>query len=122
MKKKELKQCLQIYAKIKKALQNRNNTVEIKRKKRTERIEIKPWMYKLPEYLGLLEKAESVLIRDLIRESIRNGENDQKVLWRLPVSESTFYRWKRQIIDKIYDLYILSGDVSAEEILLNRIE
>lgn len=122
MKKSELKYFIHIYAEIEKALLNRSETAEIRRNRKVERIEIKPWMYKLPEYLGMLERAESVIVKDIIEENIRKGKSDQKVLQLLPVSESTYYRWKKQILDKIYELYILSNDITAEEILSERIE
>ena len=33
-----------------------------------------------------------------------------------------YYRWRKQIVDKIYNLYVLAGDVRLEEILEERIE
>lgn len=122
MKKSELRWFIQIYAEMEKALLNRSETVEIKRNRRIERIKIKSWMYRLPEYLALIEQAENYTIREIIKRSIRKGERELKIIHSVAVSESTYYRWKKQILDKIYDLYILSEDVTLEEILSEKID
>lgn len=122
MKKSELKQCLQVYVDIEKELKGHNTTSVTRCNRRKRQIVIKPWMYKLPEFLILIEDSENHIIRQIIKQSIKRGEKDKKVLCSIPVSESTYYRWKRQIVDKIYELYILSNDVTEEEILSERIE
>ncbi len=38
-------------------------------------------------------------------------------LKELPLSESTYYRWKQKLIEKIYEWFIYFGEVSKEEIL-----
>ncbi|MGN1099809.1 MAG: hypothetical protein ACI4S9_05650 [Christensenellales bacterium] len=40
---------------------------------------------------------------------------------RLPISESGYYRLKREIENKIYELYIVDGDVTQDEILKEKV-
>ena len=53
---------------------------------------------------------------------IEKVEKELKIWQTTAVSESTYYRLKKQIIDKIYNLYILAGDVRLDEILAEKIE
>lgn len=122
MKKSELKSFVQIYAEIKNALIKKSNVVEIIKRNRKMRITIKPWMYKFPQFLALIEKSENYTVREIIKRSIEKGEKDFMVWQVVALSESTYYRWKKQIIEKIYNLYVLAGDVRLEEILQERIE
>ena len=68
------------------------------------------------------EIAFNRFIREIIRRSIAQGEKDLKAWQSVAVSESTYYRLKKQIVDKIYNLYILEGEVKMEEILEEKIE
>lgn len=122
MKKSELKNFVQIYAEIKNALIKRSDVVEIIKRNRKVRVKIKPWMYKFPEFLNLVEKSENHTVREIIRRNIENGEKDLTIWQSVALSESTYYLWKKQIVDKIYNLYVLAGDVRLEEILEERIE
>lgn len=122
MKKSELKNFVQIYAEIKNALIKRSDVVEIIKRNRKVRVKIKSWMYKFPEFLNLVEKSENHTVREIIRRNIENGEKDLTIWQSVALSESTYYRWKKQIVDKIYNLYVLAGDVRLEEILEGRIE
>ena len=122
MKKSELKNFVQIYAEIKNTLIKRSDVVEIIKRNRKVRVKIKPWMYKFPEFLNLVEKSENHTVREIIRRNIENGEKDLTIWQSVALSESTYYRWKKQIGDKIYNLYVLAGDVRLEEILEGRIE
>ena len=122
MKKSELKNFIQVYSELKSMLSERNATIIIKKKRQKVRVEIKPWMYRFSEYLSLIERTENNTIREIIRRSIAQGEKDLKVRQSVAVSESTYYRLKKQIVDKIYNLYILEGEVKMEEILEEKIE
>lgn len=79
-------------------------------------------MYRFPEFLYLIGQTENYTIREIIRRSIEQGEKDLKVWQSVAVSESAYYRWKKQIVEKIYNLYVLAGDVKMEEILEEKIE
>lgn len=122
MKKSELKNFIQVYSELKSMLSERNATIIIKKKRQKVRVEIKPWMYRFSEYLSLIERTENNTIREIIRRSIAQGKKDLKVWQSVAVSESTYYRLKKQIVDKIYNLYILEGEVKMEEILEEKIE
>ena len=122
MKKSELKNFIQVYSELKSMLSERDAIIIIKKKRQKVRVEIKPWMYKFSEYLSLIERTENNTIREIIRRSIAQGEKDLKVWQSVAVSESTYYRLKKQIVDKIYNLFILEGEVKMEEILEEKIE
>ena len=122
MKKSELKSFIQIYAELKSLMSKSSDIVVIKKKNRNLKIKIKPWMYRFPEFLSLIGQTENYIIREVIRRSIEQGEKDLKVWQSVAVSESAYYRWKKQIVEKIYNLYVLAGDVKLEEILEEKIE
>lgn len=122
MKKSELKNFIQVYSELKSMLSESDATIIIKKKRQKVRVEIKPWMCKFSEYLSLIERTENNTIREIIRRSIAQGEKDLKVWQSVAVSESTYYRLKKQIVDKIYNLFILEGEVKMEEILEEKIE
>ena len=122
MTKKELKQILLLYTQVEKALLRKMETVEIKKNRRKERITIKSWMYKLPEIIGLIEENENdAIVKTIIKMNIRKRENDKRVLQNIAVSESTYYRLKRQIVEKIYNMYVILGEVKLKEILSEQI-
>ncbi len=122
MKKSELKNFIQVYSELKRMLSESDATVIIKKKRQKVRVEIKPWMYRFSKYLSLIEQKENNTIREIIRRSIEQGEKDLKIWQSVAVSESTYYRLKKQIVDKIFNLYILEGEVKMEEILEDKIE
>ncbi len=122
MKKSELKNFIRVYSELKSMLSESDVTIIIKKKSQKVRIEIKPWMYRFSKCLSLIEQTENNTIREIIRRSIEQGEKDLKVWQSVAVSESTYYRLKKQILDKIYNLYILEGEVKMEEILEEKIE
>lgn len=122
MKKSELKNFIQVYSELKSMLSESDATIIIKKKSQKVRIEIKPWMYRFSEYLSLIKQTENNTVREIIRRSVEQGEKDLKVWQSVAVSESTYYRLKKQIVDKIYNLYILEGEVKMEEILEEKIE
>lgn len=114
MFKKELKQCLQHYSKIARSLQNKEKIVRLK---------IMPWMYKLPNILNQIKHVEkNEVVKKIIKQSIEEGKNDREIFVNLAMSESTYYRCKRKILEKIFNLYILSGEVTFEEIINERID
>lgn len=122
MKKSELKNFIQVYSELKSMLSESDATVIIKKKRQKVRVEIKPWMYRFSKYLSLIEQKENNTIKEIIRRSIEQGEKDLKIWQSVAVSESTYYRLKKQIVDKIFNLYILEGEVKMEEILEEKIE
>lgn len=122
MTKSELKKFVQVYAEVKESLFERSEVAEIVKRNCKVRIKIKPWMYKFPKFLSMVEGSENRTVKEIIRRSIENGEKDLTIWQSIALSESTYYRWKKQVVEKIYNLYVLAGDVKIEEILEERIE
>ena len=82
-----------------------------------------PWVYKLPNIINqILDSEDSIIAKNLINESIILGKLDKYVQLNLAISESTYYRLKHKIIEKIFNIYIFYQDVSLQEILNENIE
>ena len=111
MKKAELKEYLQIYSKIVTALKGGKAYTCIYRNNRKQKIIFMEWAYRLPEYIREIIWAE---------EDVK-GRTDREVLSDIPISESSYYRYKRKFEEKLYELFIVDGYVSREEILKNKI-
>ena len=123
MTKKVLKRYLQQYVKIVEALQQKELTINIRHKEKKIYFEASSWMYKLPMIIQKIKDNEtSKTIKKMIKESIEEGKKDREVLNDLAISESTYYRWKQKILEKIFNLYILCGEVKEEEIMIERID
>ena len=56
-------------------------------------------------------------MKKFIKEVVFQNKNISLFLNENYISESTFYRLKNQLIDKLYHLLILDNKVSKEEIL-----
>lgn len=123
MTKQELKKTIQKYSKIEHALKGGVAYAEATRIGRTKVAAIRPWMYRLPEILRRIAETEKngEIVR-IIEYGIRLGQKDRAVMRAIPVSESTFYRWKNKLTDKIYELLIEAGEVTDDEILSESIE
>ena len=120
MKKAELKEYLQIYSKIVTALKGGKAYTCIYRNNRKQKIIFKEWAYRLPEYIReIIQAEEDVLLSETIEESVVKGRTDREVLSDIPISESSYYRYKRKFEEKLYELFIVDGYVSREEILKN---
>ena len=73
---------------------------------------------KLKQFLKeIYEYEKDTLIRSFIYLSYIEGLSNQAVINKLPISESSFYRIKHNLINKIFDLYILENKVNKNEIL-----
>lgn len=122
MDKAELKNFLLIYDKIKDAIETGKEYAYIRRCNRKQKIMFPEWLYKLPDYIeDILKSEDNPLFTYIIRESMIFGKTDSKVLQELPLSESSFYRYKRQFENRLYDLFIVEGYVSREEIFSTKI-
>ncbi len=122
MKKKEIKSCLKVYSKLKDGLKEGKTEFEIKEKGRKRKLSFSEDIYKIKEYVEELMISEwDPLVKTVIHKSVIEGRNDRAIVMKLPISESTYYRWKRRFTEKIYELYIAEGYVSKEEILKDSI-
>ena len=118
MPKEQLKHYLQLYPKIKNEIIKGRLLIEWRQYGRKKREIIPNWVLTLREYIEetLLSESEPLVVQ-AIQMSFIEGESDIFIFSRLPISESTFYRWKTKFVEKIYRLYIVAGYVSREEIL-----
>lgn len=123
MTKKELKVYLRIYFKIAESLVRRKDGTEIKIGAKTKFVKFKNWVYRLPEYLREIKDEEkNEQLQKLIKLRFEQGKTDRTILAQLPISESTYYRWKEKIVEKIYAMFIESGYVSRKEIMQEAID
>ena len=114
MTKKELKTYLLHYNKIKGDLLKLKDKTIINNKT----FILYPWVYKLPNIINqIIDSENSIITKNLINESIILGKLDKYIQLNLAISESTYYRLKHKIIEKIFNIYIFYQDVSLQEIL-----
>ena len=121
MTKSELKQVLKDYAVIRNSIDAANAIVVIKRYRNEFRTTLQPWVRGVERAINELLKTESDTVRQTIEFSYIKGYKDREVIMRLPVSDSGYYRIKRYIEEKIYELCIVYGYVTEEDILQNGI-
>ncbi len=107
---------------IKKPVNERKSTTEIQLYGRRKKIDIPDWCWRIEEIFQKTIIAENnFIVSEIINKVYRKGLDDKCVFLELPISESGYYRLKRKIEEKIYELYIVSGDVGEEEILKNKL-
>ena len=122
MTKEELKKILQLYSKIYREVHEGRQEVIIELYGRKHFIKIPVWAGRLEGFIQeiiLNEKDE--YFSKIIIDCYLKGRKDKSILSDNPISESTYYRWKRRFEDKIYQLFILEGVVSKNEIINNKI-
>ena len=72
----------------------------------------------MPDYIeDVIKNEDNPLFTYIIRESVILEKTDKKMLLKIPVSESSYYRYKRKFENKLYGLLIVAGYVTREEIL-----
>ena len=122
MIKKELKHYLNMYPMIRTGAEKKSSSIETEIYGRKRMIETPMWTYNLEETLAKITESEKdIIISQIIEQVYRQGETDKRLITRLPVTESGYYRLKRKIEEKIYELYIVNGSVTENEILSNKI-
>lgn len=75
------------------------------------------WFINLNTYFDLIDNNCDELIKDIVKLSFRKGIKDKKILSILPITEASYYRIKKDILNFIFELFILDGYVSEEEII-----
>ena len=121
MTKKELKKFLLIYPKIAQAVTEKMKCCVFTLYGRKKRVSIPEWSYKITQIFKIIEAENNSIVKTIIEKIYIKGKNDKELIQTLPVTESSYYRIKRKIEDKIYQLYILFGYVTESEISSNRI-
>ena len=118
MRKDEMRRYLRLYPKIREALERGDREIELIQNERKKKLELRPWVQKLPDIImEILAGEENEVIRVMIEQSILKGRKSYEIVRALPLSERTYYRWKAKFEEKVYELLILTGEVSREEIL-----
>lgn len=118
MLREELKIYLKYYPKVVRAIKERRQEITIGRYGQKKTIAFPEWTKRLEGYVEEVLKGESSpTAQEIIRESVMKGRADWKVMLDISISESSYYRMKRMITERIYELYISEGMVTREEIL-----
>ena len=117
MTKSDLKEILKDYSVIQKSIGNENTQVHIKRYRKELCIELPPWIRGVECSINKLLKSENDFVCKIIELSYIKGCKDREIIMQLPISDSGYYRMKRYIEEKIYELCIVYGYVSEEDVL-----
>lgn len=118
MLREELKIYLKYYPKVVRAIKERRQEITIGRYGQKKTIVFAEWAKRLEGYVEEVLKGESSpTAQEIIRESVMKGRADWKVMLEVSISESSYYRMKRMITERIYELYVSEGMVTREEIL-----
>lgn len=113
---------MQIYSKIKKQVERRDSDAKILRYGKQKHIIIPEWAFKLPTFIDeVIKEEKNQMLTEMISKRLFEGKTDKTVMSELPISESTYYRYKQKFEEKIYQLYIELGYVTREEILRTKI-
>ena len=122
MTKKELKKLLRVYPIIYKDICEKKTQTIIEVYGRKKLLKIPPWIYLLDKiFQKIKEKEDDYVVTEIIDKSYKKGLKDRELLFSLPVTESGYYRLKRRLEEQIYNLYIVLGYVTEEDILKNKL-
>ena len=122
MKKSSLRKFLNSYYLIIESVKEKRGETELLLYGRRKRISIPDWCWRIEEIFQKITVAENnFIVNEIIDKVYRQGVGDKSVFLDLPITESGYYRLKRKLEEKIYELYISSGDVDEEEILKNKL-
>ena len=122
MQKRKLKQFLNLYPLLIDYIKAKQTEVKIQIHGRKKKLNIPIWFLKIEDILQKITEAEEDgVVKEIIDRVYRKGMDDRCVFNDLPITESSYYRLKRKIEEKIYELYIASGDVTQDEILEEKI-
>ena len=92
----------------------------VKKYGRKKKIYFPSWGSIVAQYINLLiKKATGKTLGKVLRLYFYDGKNDRQILNQIPISESTYYRWKNKFIDILYSFLISDGYVTKEEILIS---
>ena len=122
MTKAELKRILQLYNQISREIFERKDKAIRRHYGRKYIILIPTWAHLLTDFIKeVINQEDDIYFSKVISDCYLKGKKDKIILSENPVSESTFYRWKRKFEEKLYELYILEGYVTKNEIIDNKI-
>lgn len=122
MKKNALRKFLGIYHLIQDDVKEERTETVIQLYGRKKKICIPEWFFKIEDvFQQILSVDENEIVKEIIEKVYRKGADDKVLLSGLPVTESGYYRLKRKLEGKIYELYIVRGNVTQDEILSNKL-
>lgn len=122
MTKLELRKVLHEYSKILNAVKEKKRESVCTHYGRKYVVLIPEWAWLLGEFIEIiLQNEKDRYFSKVITDCYIKGYKDKTVLAEIPLSESTYYRWKRKFEEKLYELYIAAGLVSKSEIMNNKI-
>lgn len=119
MTKLELKRILSLYSKIRRAVLIGESTAVIEKYGRKKSIEIPSWAYGIEKSICSIMRSGDEIVRQITEKLYLKGYKDHEVYMDLPVSESGFYRIKKSIEERIYEMCIVYGYVTENEIISN---
>lgn len=76
---------------------------------------------KIKEILLEITKETDFIIKEIIVDFYLKGKTNKEVLNNYPISESSYYRLKNQILNLVYDFLIYYRYVSLKDILDEKI-
>lgn len=122
MTKRELKVILHYYSRIREEIASGKRWAKIIDQGRSKTVVIPEWACLMEVFIAeIVENEKDEVLNKMVEYGIKQGKSDKDVMSRLPLSESGYYRQKRQFEGKLYELFIAAGYVSREEILKNKI-
>ena len=119
MTKSDLKQILSVYPKIRNAIIKGKKQVSIIKYRRKKNIEIADRIKSFENYFNVLIKNENAVIAEIIDKAYFQGLKATEIIMNSPISECGYYRIKKSIEEKIYELLIADGFVTKNEIINN---
>ena len=118
MKKSELKKYLLILRKNLNLDKNDTNLYKVYMYGRFKLIYLPEWFFEMKRLLTLLkESIGNNIVKLIIVKYYFENKNDVKIINELPISEATYYKYKRYIEDMLYQLFIYESYVTLNEIL-----
>ena len=117
MRRQELKYYLRIYPLIRDKLDQKQMYINVYIYKRKKQIYVPSWVYLLEKILEMITTKDNKITSSIIKMLYFENLSDKNIILKLPISESSYYREKKRIEDKIFELFILFRYVSKDEIL-----
>ena len=119
MTKLELKRILSFYSKIRRSVIMGESTAVIEKYGRKKIVEIPPWGFGIERSIRSIMKTSDPIVCKIAEQLYLKGYKDHEVYVNLPISVSGFYRIKKSIEERIYEMCIVYGYVTENEIISN---
>ena len=117
MTRRELKHILKRYGVLTEASTSQERSVSYRTTKRNREILLPDWSCHLPNIIDEILCSEHDDVVKMIIRGYLGGKKDYEVIGSAPVTESGYYRIKKAFEERVYEMFILLGYVTKEEIL-----